>query len=93
VLSRGFVRRTLDAPFGGLESEIDWLYYSNHMLEKVLADSRALIDRSRQPSSEETMEDLEQYAIPRLTAGGIIALERTLVRLQSILDSHNFKFA
>lgn len=88
MLSRGFVRRTLETPFGGLESEINWLYHSNHLLEKVLTDSRALISRSREQSSEET---LEEYAVPKLTAGGIIALERTLVALQNLMGSRTSK--
>ncbi|KIK70823.1 hypothetical protein GYMLUDRAFT_32884 [Collybiopsis luxurians FD-317 M1] len=88
VLSRGFVRRTLETPFGDLESEINWLYYSNNLLEKVLSDSRSLISASRQQSLEEATED---RAIPKLSVGGQIALERTLIALQNLLDNHRSK--
>ncbi|KAJ3916626.1 hypothetical protein F5877DRAFT_80717 [Lentinula edodes] len=89
VLSRNFVRRTLETPFGGLEMEINWLYYSGHLLEKVLRDSRALIKASRQQLSEGEMEkQTEQYVIP-LSTGGIIALERVLTALQNLLDVHS----
>ncbi|KAJ4485954.1 hypothetical protein J3R30DRAFT_3443035 [Lentinula aciculospora] len=89
VLSRNFVRRTLEAPFGGLDTEINWLYFTNHLLEKVLRDSRALINASRLQSTEEQMEEqMEQYII-RLSTGGMIALERTLTALQNLLDAHS----
>ncbi|KAF9076116.1 hypothetical protein BDP27DRAFT_1313919 [Rhodocollybia butyracea] len=87
VLSRGFIRRTLETSFTGLETEIRWLYYSNKLLEKVLNNCQALIHSSRQ-QSEESMEDQERCAISRLTAGGIIALERHARALQTLLDSH-----
>ncbi|RDB28833.1 putative ubiquitin-conjugating enzyme E2 24 [Hypsizygus marmoreus] len=84
VLSRAFVRRALEVPLGGLEDEIKWLYYENHRLRKVLQDARALIEKSRAPS--ELTED-QDLAVPRLTAGGIITLERTLNKLQLLLVS------
>ncbi|KAJ3783382.1 hypothetical protein GGU10DRAFT_361067 [Lentinula aff. detonsa] len=90
VLSRNFVRRTLETPFSGLETEISWLYYSNRLLEKVLRDSRTLINASRQQSTEgrTRMEDLtEQYNLS-LSTGGIIALERVLTVLQNLLDAY-----
>lgn len=89
VLSRNFVRRTLETPFGGFELEIHWLYYSRRLLEKVLRDSRALIKASSQQLSEGEMEkQTEQYVIP-LSTGGIIALERVLTALQNLLDVHS----
>jgi ubiquitin-conjugating enzyme E2 O len=85
VLSRGFVKRALEVPLGGLEAEIQWLYYQNHRLEKVVQDARALIENSTAiPNTVGADHDL---AVPRLTAGGIIALERTLKKLQALLDS------
>ncbi|KAJ3821801.1 hypothetical protein F5880DRAFT_1579492 [Lentinula raphanica] len=88
VLSRNFVRRTLETPFGGLEKEIKWQYYSNHLLERVLQHSRALIDKSRSQSTENRTEDQsEQYDIS-LSTGGIITLERVLNALQNFLDAH-----
>ncbi|KAI0932058.1 hypothetical protein AcW2_000786 [Taiwanofungus camphoratus] len=86
VLSRGFVRRALEIPLGGLEAEIDWFYHTNGKLAKVLSDARALIEKSR-TTSEDTEADRE-LAVPRLTGGGIITLERTLGKLQALLDAH-----
>jgi len=84
VLSRGFVRRSLEIPLGGLEKEIEWLYYTNGGLQKVLRDSRRLIEVSKaQPDVSPEDADL---AVPRLTEGGIITLERTLQKLQALYD-------
>ena len=86
VLSRGFVRRALEIPLGGLEAEIGWFYYTNGKLKKVLDDARALIAKS-QKGEEETEAERER-AVPRLSGGGIITLERTLAKLQALLDAH-----
>ena len=86
VLSRNFVRRALEIPLGGLETEVDWFYYKNGKLQKVLKDSRTLITKSRANTTESEAD--RDRAIPRLTGGGIIALERTLTKLQSLLDNH-----
>ncbi|KAM6498437.1 hypothetical protein JOM56_006385 [Amanita muscaria] len=85
VLSRGFVRRALEIPLGGLESEITWLYYTQGRLEKVLNDARRLIGESKNTPEAEGDSGL---AVPRLTTGGIIMLDRTLTKLQGLLDSH-----
>ena len=58
MLSRGFVRRALEIPLGGLESEIDWMYYKNGKLRKVLREARALIDKSKNTSNKAS------YALP-----------------------------
>jgi ubiquitin-conjugating enzyme E2 O len=84
VLSRGFVRRALEIPLGGLESEIAQLFYTKKRLYKVVQDAQKLIQKSRD-GLEISLED-QDIAVPRLTAGGIIALERTLKRLCSFLD-------
>ena len=86
VLSRGFVRRALEIPLGGLEAEITRLYHRNGRLQKVIDDSQRLIEKSRN-SEEVSEEDRLDLAVPRLTAGGIIALERTLVKLRGLLRS------
>ena len=92
VLSRGFVRRALEIPLGGLESEISWLYHTNHKLDKVLQSSRALIEKSKTGSSgaaETNGSDVDQdLAVPRLTEGGIIMLERTLTKLEALKEAH-----
>ncbi|KAG6878620.1 hypothetical protein C0993_001143 [Termitomyces sp. T159_Od127] len=85
VLSRAFVRRALEVPPGSLESEIKWLYYDNHRLNKVLRDARALIAKSTTSHSDDADQEL---AVPRLTAGGILTLERTLSKLQFLLKDN-----
>ena len=85
VLSRGFVRRALEIPLGGLEKEFHWFYYTKGKLAKVLNDARALVEKSK--SSKEDTEADRELAVPRLTGGGIIALERTLAKLQALLDN------
>ncbi|KAI6047747.1 hypothetical protein EDC04DRAFT_2863935 [Pisolithus marmoratus] len=89
VLSRGFVRRALEMPPGGLQTELTWLYYTKGKLAEVLWDSRQLIEKSKQTdsSSISTLGDCQDVSVPRLTAGGIITLERTLTRLQNLLDN------
>ncbi|KAG8771330.1 hypothetical protein FRC16_005954 [Serendipita sp. 398] len=85
VLSRGFVRRALEIPLQNLEDEIGWFYYKRGNLEKVIKDSNALITRSLQgESNADTMDDA---AISRLSAGGILSLKRMLNKLQQILDA------
>ncbi|KAI0307690.1 hypothetical protein B0F90DRAFT_1807124 [Multifurca ochricompacta] len=93
VLSRGFVRRALEIPLGSLESEIHWLYHKRGRLAKVLCDARSLVEKSRTEASQEPSitsppaseggRDRE-LAVPRLTAGGIITLERTLIKLEAL---------
>jgi ubiquitin-conjugating enzyme E2 O len=89
------VRRALELCPGSLETEIHWLYYTQGLLQKVLNDSRALVDKSRKnpnPSKEELeMDGKVDIAVPRLTAGGIITLERTLGKLQGLLDGNLMK--
>ncbi|KAH9162782.1 hypothetical protein EDB89DRAFT_2024260 [Lactarius sanguifluus] len=93
VLSRGFVRRALEVPLGSLESEIGWLYRKQGRLAKVLCEARALVEKSRRtgPSASSNADaDADEGdrdsgpAVPRLTAGGIITLERTLVKLEAL---------
>ena len=86
MLSRGFVRRALEIPLGGLEAELNWFYYANGKLKKVLDDARALIEKSR--ASKESTDADRELAVPRLSGGGIITLERTLAKLQALLDAH-----
>jgi ubiquitin-conjugating enzyme E2 O len=80
VLSRGFVRRALEIPSGGLESEINWLYHGQHRLEKVLQDAKVLIEKSKSKTAPD-VTGAEELAVPRLTAGGILTLERILKQI------------
>jgi len=99
VLSRGFVRRALEIPLGSLESEISWLYHRHGRLAKVLCDARALVEKSRGESSRQEPSSAaaavaaqpggggdrdREPAVPRLTTGGIITLERTLAKLEAL---------
>ncbi|KAI0751129.1 hypothetical protein C8Q80DRAFT_1155693 [Daedaleopsis nitida] len=87
VLSRGFVRRALEIPLGGLESELSWFYYTNGKLKKVLDDARALIEKSRTSKENAATEADRELAVPRLSGGGIITLDRVLAKLQGLLDA------
>jgi ubiquitin-conjugating enzyme E2 O len=96
VLSRNFVRRALELPPGGLESEIHWLYRERGRLNKVLRDARALVEKSRVSQAQAIASDREEppipsddadLAVPRLSEGGIITLERSLNKLQVIADT------
>jgi len=69
------------------QDEIEWLYYKNNRLEKILKESRALISASREPAEETSHGHADDDAVPRLSGGGIITLERTLTKLQTFLDS------
>ncbi|TCD69895.1 hypothetical protein EIP91_005719 [Steccherinum ochraceum] len=82
VLSRGFVRRALDLAPIGFESELKWFYYTNGMLDKILHDSAVLIQKSKSPPADDEADT--ELAIPRLTGGGIISLERTLNKLRAL---------
>ncbi|EIN14046.1 hypothetical protein PUNSTDRAFT_140436 [Punctularia strigosozonata HHB-11173 SS5] len=84
VLSRGFVRRALELPPTGLETEINWLYRKKGKLEKVIQDARTLVDKSK--SSIPPTEKENDRAVARLTEGGIIALNRVLVKLVAQAD-------
>lgn len=86
VLSRGFVRRALEIPLGGLEEEVKNLYYKKGLLQKVLKDAEQLIDKSKQEAQPDT-DDCD-LAVPRLTGGGMITLERTLVKLRILLQNY-----
>lgn len=85
VLSRGFVRRALEVPLGGLEAVIKDIYITNGRLAKVIKASRQLITKSKE--TKDAMEDTSDLAVPRLTDGGIIPITRTLDKLEAIMSS------
>jgi len=91
VFSRGFVRHALAIPPGGLEEDIRFFYHGAKRLRAVIEKSRALIEKSRRdpnPSKEQLQKDeTADIAIPRLSVGGIIMLERNLNALQETLDA------
>lgn len=84
------MRRALEVPVGSFETEIEWLYHTNGKLTKILRDARALIEKSKKDKDKETPAgDDSERAVPRLSGGGIITVERTLTRLQAISDAHS----
>ena len=85
MLSRGFVRRALEVPLGDLDEVIKDIYYTRGKLAKVVASAWKLIEVSKGMKEGEEKEDL---AVPRLSAGGILTLSRTMEKLQSLLTAH-----
>ncbi|KAF8575728.1 hypothetical protein K439DRAFT_1419556 [Ramaria rubella] len=86
VLSRGFVRRALEIPLGGLESEIKWFYYERKRLQEVIREAHGLIEKSKQTegSGVPTAALMSDRAVPRLSAGGALMLSRTLAKLEAL---------
>lgn len=89
VLSRGFVRRALEIPLEGLESELNWFYYENGRLQSVICDARELVEKSKEggDSDELAMTVESDRAVPRLTAGGALMLSRTLLKLDVLWEA------
>ncbi|KAL4268073.1 UBC core domain-containing protein [Pleurotus pulmonarius] len=83
VLTRAFVRRALETPPGGLESELRWMYFDCGRLKKVILQARSHINVSQAHGEQDPLA-----AIPRLTTGGIILLERTLSKLEALQEAH-----
>lgn len=65
---------------GSLEVEIEYLYFKQSRLQKVMDDANTLINQSRHSQDASDLA-WERYAVPRLTAGGVIMLERILKKL------------
>ncbi|KAJ7596874.1 hypothetical protein C8J56DRAFT_1041125 [Mycena floridula] len=83
VLSRGFALRALTLPPIGLEEPIEYLYHTTGRLQKLLDDANSLISKSK---ATEISEEVDQdVAVPRLSAGGVLTLQKLLTRLQAQL--------
>lgn len=90
MLSRGFVRRALEYPPGGLESELRWFYFKKGKLQKVIGDAKQLTKESEE--LELTVPgglhpeggDQDQRAVARLSAGARLLLARTVAKLEEI---------
>jgi len=52
ILSRGFVRRALERPVPGLEKEVEFFYYDQGRLSRLLKRARGLIDQSEAAKKE-----------------------------------------
>jgi len=59
---------------------MEYLYFKQSRLQKIIDDANTLINQSRN-SQGASDQAWERYAVPRLTAGGIIMLERILKKL------------
>ncbi|KLO15052.1 hypothetical protein SCHPADRAFT_902766 [Schizopora paradoxa] len=88
VLSRGFVRRALEIPMGGLEEIINDIYYTKGRLQQVISKSNALIAKSREAEGKDLEDDDSDLAVPHLTAGGVLALSRTMTKLEQTHSAH-----
>jgi ubiquitin-conjugating enzyme E2 O len=60
------------------------MYYTNGRLKKVVHDAQVLIEKSKIPLDQAEADG--DVAVPRLSGGGIITLDRTLAKLQGLLD-------
>lgn len=96
-MARGFVKYGLDDPPTGLQDEIQWFYWTGGRLEKVIRDADRLISSSRQAQADDSSGgrgaeaetgrgSTDERAVPRLTLGGILPLERTISHLRDVLD-------
>ena len=84
ILSRGFVRRALEVTPQGLEDNIAWFYRQRGYLDKVIKDAESLIARSSATSHSGGVGEDSDIAIPRLSAGGILSLQKTLKKLREL---------
>lgn len=89
ILSRGFVKRALENPPEGFETELKLFYYKAGNLKKVVDRADRLVASSGSASSggegEQGKMDMED-AVQGLTKGGAIMLGRTLKTLHSMLE-------
>ncbi len=87
VLSRGFVRRALEMPLGGLEVILTDIYYTKGRLHQVITKANALVTKSQNAEANDADDSDGEIAVPRLTAGGVLALSRTMTKLEQILSA------
>lgn len=59
------------------------MYFECGRLKKVISQARSHINASQAHSEQDPLA-----AIPRLTTGGIILLERTLSKLEALQEAH-----
>ncbi|KAK6346941.1 hypothetical protein TWF696_007037 [Orbilia brochopaga] len=100
ILSRGFVKRVLEQPVPGLEDILIWLYDPRQgsgmqLLREVVAKGKDIVKNSEEnitlPSASTAASATSNLAstgtdgIPKLTAGAIVLLRKTLASLEDIL--------
>lgn len=88
MLSRGFVRRALEVPLGGLEEVLNDIYYTKGRLQQVISKANALVAKSQDADVNESDDLDDDLAVPHLTAGGVLALSRTMMKLEQILSAN-----
>ncbi|SPO20472.1 uncharacterized protein UTRI_00872_B [Ustilago trichophora] len=93
ILSRGFVRKVLEHPPEGFETEVKLFYYKSGNLKKVVERADSLLAATSSGSGSggggevetETRFDVDDAAVQGLTKGGGIILGRTLKALKALL--------
>ncbi|KAJ6257097.1 Serine/threonine-protein kinase [Drechslerella dactyloides] len=100
ILSRGFVKRVLEQPVPGLEDILVWLYDPRlesgmQLLREVVTKGKEVVKNSEEgimlSSASTTVSVTPALAstgtdgIPRLTAGAIVLLRKTLASLDDML--------
>ncbi|KZT36569.1 hypothetical protein SISSUDRAFT_1049714 [Sistotremastrum suecicum HHB10207 ss-3] len=88
VLSRGFVRHALEVPPQGFEEELSTIYYMQGRLERVINQSKVLMERCKGKTPEAAPSDPYSPEL-WLTEGGVILLSKTLRKLEAILAAHS----
>ena len=95
ILSRGFVRRALESPPEGFETELRLFYYGSGNLGKVIKRAESLVSTIAGSSGEAEAGESAKFdaddAVQGLTKGGGIMLGRTLKALNSLLQAHGNK--
>ncbi|KAJ1029946.1 hypothetical protein NDA16_000859 [Ustilago loliicola] len=89
ILSRGFVKKALENPPEGFETELKLFYFKSGNLKKVVDRAESLVAASGSSSggggADEAKVDTED-AVQGLTKGAAIMLGRTLKSLHSLLE-------
>ncbi|PWY97309.1 hypothetical protein BCV70DRAFT_228640 [Testicularia cyperi] len=92
ILSRGFVRRALEQPPEGFETELKLFYLKAGNLAKVVGRAEVLLNHpgtstpDQQGAAATPANGVSDEALEGLTKGGAIMLSRSLKALQSILN-------
>ncbi|KAF3935925.1 hypothetical protein ABW20_dc0108369 [Dactylellina cionopaga] len=99
ILSRGFVRRVLEQPVPGLEDILVWIYNPRleggmQFLSEIVQKGKEIVNGSEDGLSASASTSLSDGlnlaststdGIPKLTAGAIVLLKKTLASLDDIL--------
>jgi ubiquitin-conjugating enzyme E2 O len=64
-----------------------WFYFTNRKIDQVISNARRLIEISTPEPADEVNGDA---AVPFLSEGGVIMLQRTLTKLEGIRDAQQY---